>query len=51
MIKKKEIQFNGRKRKKHSSSVLVQRLGGGRGYDDSVPGVVVKTAPSVDRTA
>ena len=24
---------------------------GGRGYDDSVPGVVIETAPSGDRTA
>ena len=28
----------------------VSTIGGGRGYDDSVPGEVTKTAPSGDRT-
>ena len=29
---------------------VFQRLGGGGGYDDSVPGKVTKTTPSGDRT-
>ena len=28
----------------------VSTIGGGRGYDDSVPGEVTKTTPSGDRT-
>ena len=29
---------------------MFQRLGGGRGYDDSVPEEVTKTTPSGDKT-
>ena len=40
-----------RKRRDHQLTSESFNDWGGRGYDDSVPGVVTKTSPSEDRTA